>query len=132
MMPATLATEARVAHLWVILGSTLLFWMFGTVHDLVYYTSMSTIQEDLIQLEEDYNSTIAGISNEDELRRSRAATFGKEGPFTQILRRMVDVPPASKREMGEQINEAFIRMNTSFNTRVLELRDRSVGHTAGT
>jgi phenylalanyl-tRNA synthetase alpha subunit len=91
---------------------------------------MPTIQEDLTQLEEAYNSTLAGIQTEDELRVNRAATFGKEGPFTQILRRMGEVPSDSKREIGEQINDAFRRMNGRFNTRVLELLDRSEGHQA--
>lgn len=82
---------------------------------------MPTIQEELAQLEESFTSTVAGITTERELRESRAKTFGKVSPFTQILRRMSEVPAASKRELGETINESYRRMGMVFNDRLREI-----------
>ena len=93
---------------------------------------MPTIQEDLAQLEESYSASLAGIQNEEDLRRNRATTFGKLGPFTKILRRMDEVPSSSKREVGEQVNATFRRMSTSFSTRMSELIDQSGTMPVGT
>jgi phenylalanyl-tRNA synthetase alpha chain len=82
---------------------------------------MPTVQEDLTQIEANYNGEIAQCQNTSEVSAVQVKYMGREGLITSILKRLSTVASESRAEVGHRINGLIMRMRDRARTRVSEI-----------
>ena len=83
---------------------------------------VQSIETRLQTLERDYRASFDSATIPEELNRMRACVLGREGPFTEVLRMMGDVPADRKREMGGRINAFRADVESVYHARMTQIR----------
>lgn len=80
------------------------------------------IARGLKQLGEQFDAQFAVASSEQDLRKIRADLLGKKGELTRLLKLMGSVAPDQRKGVGEQVNLAREKVESSFQARLDELK----------
>lgn len=78
----------------------------------------SEIEAGLASLGEQFRKQFEQASDEPELRAARARLLGKKGELTAVLRRMGQVEPARRRDIGERVNRVREEVEAAFEARL--------------
>ncbi|MBI2895151.1 MAG: phenylalanine--tRNA ligase subunit alpha [Deltaproteobacteria bacterium] len=78
--------------------------------------------ERLDALVRDLESSLQGARSDDDVRARAARIVGKKGELTALEKRIREVPPEDRRELGRRINEAKARADRIVEARLAALR----------
>ena len=68
--------------------------------------------ENLKEILTEYTEKIDAVISERELAEVKATLFGKSGAITELMKNLKNVPPEQKPQVGKQINDLRVALNT--------------------
>lgn len=68
--------------------------------------------ENLKEILTEYTEKIDAVISERELAEVKATLFGKSGAITELMKNLKSVPPEQKPQVGKQINDLRVALNT--------------------
>ncbi len=68
--------------------------------------------ENLKEILTEYTERIDAVISERELAEVKASLFGKSGAITELMKNLKNVPPEQKPQVGKQINDLRVALNT--------------------
>ena len=68
--------------------------------------------ENLKEILTEYTEKIDAVISERELAEVKATLFGKSGAITKLMKNLKNVPPEQKPQVGKQINDLRVALNT--------------------
>ena len=68
--------------------------------------------ENLKEIWTEYTEKIDAVISERELAEVKATLFGKSGAITELMKNLKNVPPEQKPQVGKQINDLRVALNT--------------------
>jgi hypothetical protein len=83
---------------------------------------IQSIESRLQMVEGEYRRRFTSASTPEALNTARACILGREGPFTEVLRMVSEVPADRKREMGGRINAFRTNVESAYHARMVEIR----------
>lgn len=69
-------------------------------------------------------SSIAAAKNESDLLEAKGRYFGKKGALSGILRGVASLPVEERKAIGERANQARAELESAFDARLSEIRER--------
>jgi len=75
------------------------------------------MKDQLIKIKEEALREIASTSDAESLEKARVKYLGRKGIITELFKRIAEVPPAEKAEVGKLINEVKARVTGALDER---------------